>query len=191
MKGPFQACSGENSSRRVNYLTIPESEQGVMEKEYIPEKRAIPDQHEEEQTSRQRLQAANVKITRPRLLVLDLLHELKGHYSADELVEMLQERHTSLPRASVYNALNILASRGLVMLADAGPGRALYEEGGTWHHHFVCLTCGTVIDIPCIKGEKPCLLPEHFSGLVEEAQIIFRGYCETCLAKREEGGQSA
>jgi len=78
-----------------------------------------------------------------------------------------------------------------VMRADAGPGRALYEKGGPWHHHFVCLTCGAVIDIPCIKGEKPCLLPDHFSGLVEEAQIIFRGCCETCLAKREEGGQSA
>jgi Fe2+ or Zn2+ uptake regulation protein len=156
----------------------------VMEKESLQEKQATSDRHAEEQTARQRLRAANVKITRPRLLVLDLLHELKGHYSADELVELLQERQTSLPRASVYNALDILTRQGLVMLADAGPGRALYEAGNSWHHHFVCLTCGAVIDIPCIKGEKPCLLPDHFSGLVEEAQVIFRGCCETCLAKR-------
>lgn len=160
-----------------------------MEKESLQEKRAASDRHEEEQTARQRLRAANVKITRPRLLVLDLLHKLKGHYSADELVDLLRERQTSLPRASVYNALDTLTRQGLVMLADAGPGRALYEEGNTWHHHFVCLTCGAVIDIPCIKGEKPCLLPDHFSGLVEEAQIIFRGCCETCLAKREEEGR--
>lgn len=142
--------------------------------------------NEAEGTPQQQLRAAHVKITRPRLLVLSLLRELKGHHSADEIVALLEERQTPLPRASVYNVLETLLSQGLVMIADAGPGRTLYEEGSTWHHHFVCLACGTVIDIPCVKGEKPCLLPDHFSGIVEEAQIIFRGYCEQCAAQRQK-----
>lgn len=134
----------------------------------------------------QRLRAAHMKTTRPRLLVLGLLHELKGHYSADEIVELLRKYQAPLPRASVYNVLDALLERGLVAVADAGPGRTLYEEGKAWHHHFVCLDCGLVIDIPCVKGEKPCLLPdEHFSGVIAEAQIIFRGYCETCSARRK------
>ncbi|MBV9229386.1 MAG: transcriptional repressor, partial [Chloroflexi bacterium] len=79
--------------------------------------------------------------------------------------------------------IGTLTSRGLVMLADAGPGPALYEICLTWHHHFVCTECGIVIDIPCVKGEKPCLLPDWVPGVVEEAQIIFRGRCAQCLAK--------
>jgi len=71
------------------------------------------------------------------------------------------------------------------MLADAGPGAALYEINLTWHHHFVCIECGTVVDIPCVKGEKPCLLPDWVPGVVEETQIIFRGRCTQCLAKTE------
>ncbi|HEX7733836.1 MAG TPA: Fur family transcriptional regulator [Ktedonobacteraceae bacterium] len=154
------------------------------------EKQAIVGKNEEEDTLQRQLRVAHVKITRPRLLVLNLLYELKGHYSADEIVELLEQRQTPLPRASVYNVLETLLGHGLVMIADAGPGRTLYEVGGAWHHHFVCLVCGAVIDIPCVKGEKPCLLPDHFSGIVEEAQIIFRGYCEPCASKRAPANTS-
>lgn len=116
------------------------------------------------------------------MLVLRLLQELGGHHSIDALVQQLKERGTPLPRASVYNSMAILLSRGLVMLADAGPGPALYEIYMNWHHHFVCTHCGLIVDIPCVKGEKPCLLPEWVPGVVEEAQILFRGLCTDCLA---------
>jgi Fe2+ or Zn2+ uptake regulation protein len=157
-----------------------------MNKADVEEKPFIPSQREEEKSPRQRLHEANLKVTRPRLLVLSLLHERKGHYSADEVVKMLQERQTPLPRASVYNALGALLDQGLVMSADVGPGHVLYEEGTVWHHHFVCMDCGTVVDISCVKGEKPCLAPEWLPGTAEEAQIIFRGRCESCLSKATE-----
>jgi len=156
-----------------------------MNKANTQEKPLMTLHREEEKSPGQRLHEANLKVTRPRLLVLSLLHEIKGHYAADEVVKMLQERQTPLPRASVYNALDVLLNRGLVMLADVGPGRALYEEYIAWHHHFVCMDCGTVVDIPCVKGEKPCLLPEWLPGTIEEAQIIFRGHCGSCLSKAE------
>jgi Fe2+ or Zn2+ uptake regulation protein len=156
-----------------------------MNKANTQEKPLMTLRREEEKSPRQRLHEAKLKVTRPRLLVLSLLHEIKGHYAADEVVKMLQERQTPLPRASVYNTLDILLNRGLVMLADVGPGRALYEEYIAWHHHFVCMDCGTVVDILCVKGEKPCLLPEWLPGTVEEAQIIFRGHCGSCLSKAE------
>src|SRR5579875_2389136 len=83
---------------------------------------------EEARNIGQRLRKASLKVTRPRLLVLGLLHELGGHHTVDELVEELHKRNTPLPRASVYNAIGTLVSHGLVMMADAGPGPALYEE---------------------------------------------------------------
>lgn len=135
-----------------------------------------------------RLRKAGLKATRPRLLVLGLLHELGGHHTVDELAQELHTRDTPLPRGSVYNVIGVLVSQGLVMLADTGPGSALYEECVTWHHHFVCIECGVVIDIPCVKGEKPCLLPDWVPGVVEEAQIIFRGRCSNCLSKADDHG---
>ncbi len=82
---------------------------------------------------------------------------------------------------SVYNVVSDLQAAGIVMCADTGPGRALYEVGETWHHHFVCRVCGSIVDIPCVTGKKRCLdSPPAFGGTVEEAQVVFRGVCETC-----------
>jgi Fe2+ or Zn2+ uptake regulation protein len=151
--------------------------------QHIPE--STSESVEEMRLLSERLRQADLKATRPRLLVLRLLQEMAGHRTIDELVKGLKARGTPLPRASVYNVIDTLVSRGLVMLADAGPGPALYEVSFTWHHHFVCTECGQVIDIPCIKGEKPCLLPDRVPGIVEETQIIFRGRCAQCLQKAE------
>ncbi|NUM56746.1 MAG: transcriptional repressor [Candidatus Hydrogenedentes bacterium] len=123
------------------------------------------------------LRAAGVRVTRPRLAVLSLLHTIGGHRSADDIVDALRERGPLLPRASIYNVLNDLFDRGVIMRVDAGPGRALYEASTNWHHHFVCRQCGYIMDVPCAVGSKPCMQPEMEGLAVDEAQVIFRGGC--------------
>jgi Fe2+ or Zn2+ uptake regulation protein len=128
------------------------------------------------------LRAARLKSTRPRLLVLRFLHERGGHHSADEITEALAGEDASLLRGSVYNVLNKLQKHGLITLADVGPGRALYEAGSPWHHHFVCRQCDAVLDVTCVVGQKPCLQAELEGSEVDEAQVIFRGRCPACAA---------
>ncbi len=126
-----------------------------------------------------RLRGADLRATRPRILVYRTLSEIGGHLSVDEVVAALRDRGEDLPRMSVYNVVADLEAAGLVMCADAGPGRALYEVSDVWHHHFVCRVCGTVTDVPCWSGKKPCLKPPTpLPGTIDEAQVIFRGVCE-------------
>jgi Fe2+ or Zn2+ uptake regulation protein len=134
-----------------------------------------------ESAARERLRGAGMRITRPRLAVVAALDALGGHRSADEVHSYLRGTGDSdLPRTSVYNALAALCAAGVAMPADVGPGPAAYELGARWHHHFVCRRCGSVADVECIVGEKPCLTPEGDFGSVDEAQIIFRGVCRAC-----------
>ncbi|HEY8477596.1 MAG TPA: Fur family transcriptional regulator [Chloroflexota bacterium] len=134
-----------------------------------------------------RLREVGLRATRPRLLVLDILERLGGHRSVDEVVAALRAQGTALPRATVYNVVNALVERGLIMGADAGPGRALFEASSTWHHHFVCRSCGAVIDVPCVVGAKPCLQLDLAGAEVDEAQVIWRGRCPACAAGRDRG----
>jgi Fur family ferric uptake transcriptional regulator len=127
------------------------------------------------------LRAAGLRVTRPRLLVLRFLGEHAGHRSVDEIRAGLQAQGIALPRASVYNVVSDLSRGGLVMATDAGPGRALYEWSRQWHHHFVCRVCGVIADVPCVVGRRPCLAAGSAFGHVDEAQIIFRGRCQTCI----------
>ena len=135
-----------------------------------------------EERAAAKLRSAGLRATQPRLAVYQALRHLGGHRSADEVASHLAEGQRPLPRTSVYNALQALQAAGLVMLADAGPGPILYEAATSWHHHFVCRECGQVIDVPCDIGSKPCLLPSDPRLEVDEAQVIFRGRCQTCAS---------
>lgn len=128
----------------------------------------------------ERIRAAGLRVTRPRRLVLQLLEEVGGHLTADEVVAGLHDRGQSLPRGTVFNVVDDLSKRGVIMIADAGPGATLYEASAEWHHHFVCRSCGTVRDVPCVAGRRPCLDAGLASAHVDEAQIIFRGQCDRC-----------
>lgn len=105
---------------------------------------------------------------------------------------MLTEAGTPLPKATLYNVVEVLVEAGILMQADHGPGKAVYEYAERWHHHFVCRRCGVIIDVPCVVGEKPCLHPDlPDAHEVDEAQIIFRGLCPTCASsagRRSAGG---
>jgi Fe2+ or Zn2+ uptake regulation protein len=130
-----------------------------------------------------RLRAAGLRATKPRVLVYETLRANGGHRSADDVAALLAERGAFLPRASVYNVLADLTAAGLLMCADVGPGRALYEVAERWHHHFLCRVCDKVLDVPCIRGKKPCLdPPASLPGTVDEAQVLFRGVCDQCRA---------
>jgi Fe2+ or Zn2+ uptake regulation protein len=129
------------------------------------------------------LHGAGLRSTRPRLVVLRFLRERSGHHSADEIQAAL-DADEHLLRGSVYNVLNKLMNRRLVMQADVGPGRALYESGSPWHHHFVCRKCELVLDVPCVKRDQPCLNPSLPGAQLDEAQIIFRGLCAACAAAK-------
>lgn len=132
---------------------------------------------------RDRLREAGLRATRPRRSVFGLLQDAGGHHSVDDLVGMLVESGEPLSRMTVYNVVSDLTGAGLLMQADVGPGRALYEASETWHHHFVCRSCGTVIDVPCARGTKPCLdVPPGLDVSIDEAQVIYRGLCPDCRA---------
>ena len=132
-----------------------------------------------------RLHGVGLRVTQTRLELLGLLDDLGGHRSADELVAAFRSRGTPVPRATVFHVLGALERAGLVLVADAGPGRTLYEAATRRHHHLVCGTCGAVVDVPCLRGEKPCLEPELPGVRVDEAQVIFRGLCASCAARED------
>jgi Fe2+ or Zn2+ uptake regulation protein len=130
----------------------------------------------------ERLRGAGLRATRPRLAVLALLEEVGGHRSADDLVALLGERDRPLPRSTVYNVLGDLSGAGLVLTAEVGPGRELFEAAASWHHHLVCADCGAIVDVPCVRGRHPCLHPDLPGVEVDRAQVTFHGRCAACAA---------
>ena len=112
--------------------------------------------------------------------------------AATDVADLLDRRGESIPRMTIYNVMADLTGASLVMPADIGPGKALYEASDVWHHHFVCRGCGRIEDVPCWKGRKPCLRPPEGppGAVIDEAQVIFRGLCAECAATSAPGKRS-
>jgi len=134
----------------------------------------------------QRLRERGLRVTRPRLAVLEILGE-GGHLEVDEIAERVRHRLDSVSTQAVYDVLGALARAGLARRIEPAGSPARYEaRTGDNHHHVVCRSCGTIRDIDCAVGRAPCLDPGEAADYeIDEAEVTFWGLCPTCQALRE------
>jgi Fur family transcriptional regulator, stress-responsive regulator len=127
------------------------------------------------------LRATNLRVTGPRVAVLELLAR-RPHVQADTILRDLRARSSAVSHQAVYDVLSALTAAGLVRrIAPAGQP-ALYERRtGDNHHHVVCRRCGRVEDVDCVIGHAPCLVASDDLGFVlDEAEVTWWGVCPGC-----------
>jgi Fur family ferric uptake transcriptional regulator len=134
-----------------------------------------------ETTWAHQLRAVGLRVTRPRLSVLDVL-AAHPHADADTIVTGARAQHPSLSPQAVYGVLKALVSVGLARRIEPAGAPALFElRVGDNHHHLVCRSCGAVADVDCAVGAAPCLSPSDSAGFViDEAEVVFWGKCGDC-----------
>lgn len=135
--------------------------------------------------------SAGMRITRQRVAVLDAV-DAKPHASAAAVLATASVVLPGVSHQAVYDCLADLTRAGLLrrIVIDGGP--AIYEtRTHDNHHHCVCRACGLVVDVDCATGTAPCLDVTDAAGFViDEAEITYRGLCETCASSRGEGAPS-
>jgi Fur family ferric uptake transcriptional regulator len=94
------------------------------------------------------LRKAGLKITSPRLKVLDILeHSKDRHLSAEAIYRALLDSGEELGLATVYRVLTQFERAGLVSRHNFEGGTAVFELADRTHHdHMVCLDSGKVIE---------------------------------------------
>lgn len=135
----------------------------------------------EELDFEQLLRGASLRVTRPRLAVLDALHE-SPHADTGTVIETVRGRHTQVSHQAVYDCLNALTDAGLVRRIQPMGSVARYElRRGDNHHHAVCRECGSIVDVACATGQAPCLDASDSHGYaVDEAEVVYWGLCPGC-----------
>jgi Fur family ferric uptake transcriptional regulator len=131
------------------------------------------------------LRAAGLRVTRPRLAVLDVLRD-GGHLDVDEIATRARTRLDSVSTQAVYDVLGALSRAGLARRIEPAGSPARYEARvNDNHHHVVCRGCGIIADVDCAVGDAPCLDPNNARGfVVDEAEVTFWGLCPDCQARR-------
>ena len=132
-------------------------------------------------TPEQLLRRAELRVTRPRLAVLEAL-AAHPHSGAETVLGVVRRDLGGVSTQAVYDVLNVLADRGLARRIQPAGSVARYElRLGDNHHHVVCRECGTVHDVDCASGEAPCLdAPDTLGFVIDEAEVTYWGLCPDC-----------
>ncbi|MBB4737549.1 Fur family ferric uptake transcriptional regulator [Actinoplanes octamycinicus] len=136
-------------------------------------------------TGEELLRAHGLRVTRPRLAVLEVL-TAGGHLEVDEIAQQVRTRLDSVSTQAVYDVLGALSRAGLARRIEPAGSPARFEaRAGDNHHHIVCRGCGAIADVDCAIGERPCLTPSEGHGFaLDEAEVTFWGLCPACQARR-------
>ena len=122
-----------------------------------------------------------IQVTAQRLAVLRAVSG-QPHITADAVAGVVRTEIGAISQQSVYDALSLLVSKGLIRRIQPSGSAARFEDRvGDNHHHLICRHCGRVVDVDCVVGDAPCLAASDDRGFeIDEAEVAYWGRCPDC-----------
>lgn len=120
------------------------------------------------------LRAKGVQPTPQRLAVARFALGTRSHPTADEVWAQARREYPKLSRATVYNTLNLLVTKGLLEARVITEGVVVFDPHVGRHHHFVDEATGRIHDVPweAVRVSAGASL-RGFE--VREYQVVMRG----------------
>jgi len=94
-----------------------------------------------------RLEAHGILPTAQRLRIAGVLLAAPQHMSAEQLLAQLKALGGRVSKATVYNTLNLFASRGLIRPLSVDGVRAWFDSNVEAHYHFHDVDSGALTDV--------------------------------------------
>ena len=102
------------------------------------------------------LRKAGLKVTHPRMRILDILENASPrHLTAEDIYKLLIENEEDIGLATVYRVLTQFEAAGLVIKHNFEGGQAVFElDRGHHHDHMVDVESGKVIEFVSEEIER-------------------------------------
>ncbi len=135
------------------------------------------------------LRDRGLRLTPQREMVLGVMHEIKGHATAEDIYARVHNLSSCVDISTVYRTLELLQELHLVTSLDPGDGQRRYELVGEHgaHPHLLCNSCGrlTRVEQEEIQPFVGCLRAAYGFEIALH-DLIIPGVCQECLAHNHE-----
>lgn len=134
----------------------------------------------------QELRAAGLKVTAPRIKILEILETAEQrHLSAEDIFKLLMEAGDEVGLATVYRVLTQFESAGLVVRHHFEGGQSVFELATEEHHdHLVCIKCGLVEEFyDTIIEQQQAKVAKKFGFTIEDHNHYIYGLCKNCQSR--------
>lgn len=135
------------------------------------------------------LHTSSYKLTPQReATVRVLLENEEDHLSAEDVYLLVKEKSPEIGLATVYRTLELLTELKVVDKINFGDGVSRYDlrkEGAAhFHHHLVCIECGSVEEIQeDLLDDVELIVEEKWNFIVKDHRLTFHGICKNCQKK--------
>jgi len=123
------------------------------------------------------IKRAGLKVTLPRLKVLEVLENADPHHlSAEDVYKKLMDSDDSVGLATVYRVLTQFESAGIVARHNFDDGHSVYELASEEHHdHMVDIDTGAVVEFinESIESLQREIAAEHGFELVDHELVLY------------------
>ena len=123
------------------------------------------------------LKKAGLKVTLPRLKVLETLEQAEPHHmSAEDVYKQLMQSDESVGLATVYRVLTQFETAGIVERHNFDDGHSVYELADETHHdHMVDVDTGAVTEFISdrIEALQQEIAEEHGFDLVDHELVLY------------------
>ena len=127
---------------------------------------------------------SGLKYSRQRSAVLHYLRSVTSHPTAELVYQAIRQEFPKISLGTVYRNLNLLADQGEILRLNCGDGVDHYDAVIEPHNHFICRSCGQVLDLPLVSMEAVDRQAEELcAGHIEGHELYFYGKCNSCLMK--------
>jgi Fur family transcriptional regulator, ferric uptake regulator len=140
----------------------------------MPEKTAMESQE---------LRNAGLKVTLPRVKILEILEcSDQRHMSAEDMYKALLDSGEDIGLATVYRVMTQFETAGLVTRHHFEGGHSVFElNQGNHHDHIVCVKCGRVdefVDSEIEKRQKQIAVTKGYE--ITDHSLYLYGICSSC-----------
>jgi Fur family transcriptional regulator, ferric uptake regulator len=123
------------------------------------------------------------RVTRQRAEILELLKDSTQFLSAQQIHQLLTEQDHPIALATVYRALQALTGTGGLDVRLSPDGEHLYRRcaRSDAHHHLLCRSCGTAVDVPGLPLEQWVDHLARAHGFTQvRTTVELDGVCSSC-----------
>ena len=125
----------------------------------------------------QGLRKAGLKVTLPRMKILEALQSSKQkHFSAEDVYKMLFKKNEEIGLATIYRVLTQFESAGLVMRHNFDGSHSVFELNDDSHHdHMIDIDSGAVIEFYSEKIEElqKKIAAEHGYEVADHSLVLY------------------
>ncbi len=132
---------------------------------------------------RKNIRDAGLKVTLPRLKILDMLeNSVNKHLSAEDVYKALMNDGEEIGLATIYRVLTQFEGAGLVNRHHFEGGNSVFElNQGEHHDHIMCIKCGRVEEFVDVVIEKrQSEIASRMGYEIKEHSLHLYGICSTC-----------